>query len=58
MNKLNPQQGQQLTKDLLELCEQDKGLLETIMDNYVYKLNDKEVRDYKDICSIELGTDD
>ena len=58
MNKLNPQQGQQLTKDLLELCEQDKGLLETIMDDYVYKLNDKEVRDYKDICSIELGTDD
>ena len=42
MNKLNPQQGQQLTKDLLELCEQDKGLLETIMDDYVYKLNDKE----------------
>ena len=45
MNKLNPQQGQQLTKDLLELCEQDKGLLESIMDDYVYKLNDKEVRD-------------
>ena len=33
-------------------------VLETIMDDYVYKLNDKEVRDYKDICSIELGTDD
>ena len=51
-------QRQQLTKDLLEVCEQDKELLEVIMDDYVYRLNDKEVRDYKDICSIELGTDD
>ena len=55
MNTLNPKQGQQLTKDLLELCEQDKDLLESIMDDYVYKLNDKEVQDYKDIVSIELG---
>ena len=47
MNTLNSKQGQQLTKDLLELCEQDKDLLETIMDDYVYKLNDKEVQDYK-----------
>ena len=57
MNTLNSKQGQQLTKDLLELCEQDKGLLESIMDDYVYKLNDKEVQDYKDIVCIELGED-
>ena len=50
-------QRQQLTKDLLEVCEQDKELLEVIMDDYVYRLNDKEVRDYKDICNIELGED-
>ena len=42
--------------DDLEYCVlEDKDLLATIIDDYVYRLNDKEVKDYEDICSVMLG---
>ncbi len=42
--------------DDLEYCVmEDKDLLATIIDDYVYRLNDKEVKDYEDICNGMLG---
>jgi len=42
--------------DDLEYCVlEDKDLLATIIDEFVYHLSDKEVKDYEDICSVMLG---
>ena len=40
MNKLTPKEGRDLTKDIIYLCE-DKAFLESIIDEYVWLIDDK-----------------
>ena len=47
----------QLCKDLEDAVIEDKGLLEHIIDDYVYRLTDNEVRGYARECYKILGTD-
>ena len=42
MNKLTPKEGRDLTKDIIYLCE-DKAFLESIIDEYVWLIDDKTV---------------
>ena len=60
-NKLTPEKAQQLSKDLLEIVttksSQSYSLLEVIIDQYLYSLNDKEVEELEDIIVNEFGYD-
>ena len=60
-NKLTPEKAQQLGKDLLEIVttksSQSYSLLEVIIDQYLYSLNDKEVEELEDILVNEFGYD-
>ena len=60
-NKLTPEKAQQLGKDLLEIVttksSQSYSLLEVIIDQYLYSLNDKEVDELEDIIVNEFGYD-
>ena len=47
----------QLCKDLEDAVIEDKGLLEHIIDDYVYRLTDNEVRGYAREVNKILGTD-
>tara|TARA_Y100000356_G_C11058118_1_gene182382 strand:- start:136 stop:330 length:195 start_codon:yes stop_codon:yes gene_type:complete len=60
-NKLTPEKAQELTRDLLEIVTQKSSqsysLLEVIIDQYLYSLNDKEVDELEDIIVNEFGYD-
>ena len=60
-NKLTPEKAQQLTRDLLEIVTQKSSqsysLLEVIIDQYLYSLNDKEVEELEGILVNEIGYD-
>jgi len=60
-NKLTPEDAQQLTKDLQEIVinqdPQSASLLEVIIDQYLYSLNDNEVDELRGIMSKEFGYD-
>ena len=60
-NKLTPEKAQELTRDLLEIVTQKSSqsysLLEVIIDQYLYSLNDKEVEELEDIIVNEFGYD-
>ena len=60
-NKLTPEDAQQLTKDLQEIVinqdPQSHSLLEVIIDQYLYSLNDNEVDELRGIMSKEFGYD-
>ena len=60
-NKLTPEKAQELTRDLLEIVTQKSSqsysLLEVIIDQYLYSLNDKEVEELEDIIVNEFGDD-
>ena len=60
-NKLTPEKAQQLTRDLLEIVTQKSSqsysLLEVIIDQYLYSLNDKEVEELEGILVNEFGYD-
>ena len=60
-NKLTPEKAQQLQTDLLEIVttksSQSYSLLEVIIDQYLYSLNDKEVDELEDIIVNEFGYD-
>ena len=60
-NKLTPEKAQELTRDLLEIVTQKSSqsysLLEVIIDQYLYSLNDKEVEELEDILVNEFGYD-
>ena len=60
-NKLTPEKAQELTRDLLEIVttksSQSYSLLEVIIDQYLYSLNDKEVEELEDIIVNEFGYD-
>ncbi len=60
-NKLTPEKAQELTRDLLEIVTQKSSqsysLLEVIIDQYLYSLNDKEVEELEGILVNEFGYD-
>ena len=60
-NKLTPEKAQQLTRDLVDICNnqtrESKQLLEVIIDQYLYSLNDKEVEELEGIIVNEFGYD-
>ncbi len=42
-------QRQQLCEDLYEACLIDPSLLDTVCDEYIYRLNDKELDELEDV---------
>ena len=51
-------EAQQLCKDLEYLCSQDDTILEEIIDEYVYLLNDKRIGEMQEYVRKELESDD
>ena len=49
--------SQQLCKDLEYLCSQDDTILEEIIDEYVYLLNDKRTEELMHFVKKELEAD-
>ncbi len=60
-NKLTPQKAQQLQKDLLEIVlqqsSQSYSLLEMIIDQYLWSLDDNEVDELEGIMREEFECD-
>ena len=60
-NKLTPEKAQQLTRDLVDIIDSNdvksKQLLEVIVDQYLYSLNDNEVEELEGIIVNEFGYD-
>ena len=60
-NKLTPQKYQELAADLVDICnteERDnKQLLEYIIDEYLYLIDDKKAAELEDIIVNEFGYD-
>ena len=50
-------EAQQLCKDLEYLCSQDDTILEEIVDEYVYLLNDKRTEELMHFVKKELEAD-
>ena len=61
MNKLTPTKAQQLTTDLVDICNTEgrdnRMLLEHIIDEYLYLIDDKKVDEITDIIVNEFGYD-
>ena len=60
-NKLTPTKAQQLTIDLVDICNTEgrdnRMLLEHIIDDYLYLIDDKKVDEITDIIVNEFGYD-
>ena len=60
-NKLTVEKAQQLTRDLVDICNnegrENRELLEYIIDDYLYSINDKQVSKLEDIIVNEFGYD-
>ena len=60
-NKLTPTKAQQLTRDLVDICnnnsKESRDLLEYIIDDYLYRLSDDEASKLEDIIVNEFGYD-
>ena len=60
-NKLTPTKAQQLTADLIDICDNNgKGnrqFLEYIIDEYLYLISDEQVKELEDIIVKEFGYD-
>ena len=60
-NKLTPQKYQELAADLVDICnteERDnRQLLEYIIDEYLYLIDDKKAAELEDIIVNEFGYD-
>ena len=56
----NVQVRQQLVSDLYDVCQQNGGILEELLDEYVYLLKDntKRLDILQKYCDDELGEDD
>ena len=50
-------QAQQLCKDLEYLCSQDDTILEAIIDEYVYQLDDNQLEEVQQFVNKELEHD-
>tara|TARA_B100001250_G_C19663176_1_gene728075 strand:- start:344 stop:541 length:198 start_codon:yes stop_codon:yes gene_type:complete len=49
------QRRRELTDDLIFVVKEDKSVLEQILDDYVYRLSDNEVREYEVLVGSILG---
>ena len=60
-NKLTPQKYQELTADLVDICNTEgrdnRQLLEYIIDEYLYLISDNKVKELEDIIVNEFGYD-
>ena len=60
-NKLSVKKYQQLTEDLVQICntneEKNRQLLEYIIDEYLYLISDKKAEELEDIIVNEFGYD-
>jgi len=60
-NKLTPQKYQELTADLVDICNTEgrdnRQLLEYIIDEYLYLISDNKVNELEDIIVNEFGYD-
>ena len=60
-NKLTPQKYQELTADLVDICNTEgrdnRQLLEYIIDEYLYLISDNKVTELEDIIVNEFGYD-
>ena len=57
MNALSPKEGRHLTRDLCDAVLEDKTLLEYIMDEYVYLLDDNRQAEIRKLADQELEHD-
>ena len=60
-NKLSTEKYQQLTVDLVDICNTEgrdnRQLLEYIIDEYLYLIDDKKAAELEDIIVNEFGYD-
>ena len=60
-NKLTPQKYQELTADLVDICNtegrENRQLLEYIIDEYLYLIDDNKAAELEDIIVNEFGYD-
>ena len=60
-NKLTPQKYQELAADLVDICNTEgrdnRKLLEYIIDEYLYLIDDKKAAELEDIIVNEFGYD-
>ena len=60
-NKLTPQKCRELTADLVEICNTQENksvrLLEYIIDEYLYLIDDNKAAELEDIIVNEFGYD-
>ena len=60
-NKLTPEKAKELTTDLVDICntqtDKSRELLEYIIDDYLYRLDDIEVLNIMDIIVNEYPND-
>ena len=60
-NKLTPQKYQELTADLVDICNTEgrdnRQLLEYIIDEYLYLIDDKKAAELEDIIVNQFGYD-
>jgi len=60
-NKLSTEKYQQLTVDLVEICntneKENRQLLEYIIDEYLYLISDKKAEELEDIIVNQFGYD-
>ena len=60
-NKLSTEKYQQLTVDLVDICNTEgrdnRQLLEYIIDDYLYLIDDKKAAELEDIIVNEFGYD-
>ena len=60
-NKLTPTKAQELTADLVVICntndKRSRDILEYIIDDYLYRLSDDEAGKLEDIIVNEFGYD-
>ena len=60
-NKLTPTKAKQLTIDLVDICNTEgrdnRELLEYIIDDYLYLIDDNQVNKLEDIIVNEFGYD-
>ena len=60
-NKLSVEKYQQLTRDLVDICntqgKENRELLEYIIDEYLYLVNDEQAGKLEDIIVNEFGYD-
>ncbi len=55
MNTLSAKEGRHLTRDLCDAVVEDKTLLEYIMDEYVYLINDTKMEELQKIVDENFG---